>query len=144
MYVQPMEQGGSRAEADAESGSDPMVLTEREIGQWGGVYAGRVCPERPAGRSEEEIWQWANRQAAREKRAGGHDWRWWDRRRRELAGWPEERRRQWANRAALVDVLAAGARPLMPAWRARRNELLGLGGGIGSVTAAGRLEGGES
>ena len=83
----------------------------------------------PAGLSEGEIWQWANRQAARERRAGGHDWRWWDRRRRELAGWPVERRRQWANRSALVDVLASGARPVMPAWRARRRELLCGGGG---------------
>ena len=73
-------------------------------------------------------WDEANRQAAREKRAGGHDWRWWDRRRRALAGWPVERRRRRANRAAFVDVLAAGARPLMPAWRARRRELLARDG----------------
>ena len=33
---------------------------------------------------------------------------------------PEEKRLQWANRAAFVDVLATGARPLMQAWRTRR------------------------
>ena len=106
-----------------------MVLTEEELDQWGRRYAGRACLERPEEGRPDEIWRWANRQAAREKRAGGHDWRWWDWRRRELAGWPKERRRQWANRAALVDVLASGARPVMPAWRARRRELLCGGGG---------------
>ena len=144
MDVQPAVQGVSGPAPGAESGSDPVVLTEREIEQWGGRYAGRVRLERPAGLTDREIWQWANRQAARERAAGGHDWRWWDWRRRELAGWPEEARLQWANRAAFVDVLATGARPLMQAWRARRNELLEGGGGIGSVTEAGRLGGGAA
>lgn len=104
---QPVEQGVSWPEAGAESTPAPAFL------------------------SESEIWRWANRQASRERTAGGHDWRWWDRRRRELAGWPEERRRRRANRAAFVDVLAAGARPWMPAWRKRRNELLEGDGGHG-------------
>ena len=61
-------------------------------------------------------------------RAGGHDWRWMDRRRRELAGWPEEERLPWASRAAYVDVRVTGTRPRIPAWCARRDELLEGGG----------------
>ena len=40
---------------------------------------------------------------------------------------------QWANRAAFVDVLATGARPLMQAWRARRAGRGGaeIAGGVG-------------
>ena len=119
-----MEQGVSRAEADAES--TPV----------------------PAFPSDSEIWRESSRQAARERAAGGHGWRWWDRRRRELAGWPEERPRQRANRAALVDVLATGARPVMPAWRARRDKLLeddgARGRAIPALPEAGRAGGGAS
>ena len=103
MDVQPVGQGVLWPEAGAESAESTPV---------------------PAFLSESETWRRANRQAARERAAGGHSWRWWDRRRRELAGWPEEEPRRRANRAALVDVLAAGARPLMPAWRKRRDALL--------------------
>ena len=86
----------------------------------------------PAGPLE---WGEANRQANRERIAAGEDWRWWDRRRRELAGWPDEGRERWANRAAWVDALVAhgalvehGGRPhdgdgLMALWDVRRREL---------------------
>ena len=113
MDVQPMDQGFLWPEVGAES--IPV----------------------PAFEPEPLPWDEANRQAGREKRRGGHDWRWWDRRRRELAGWPKERRRQRANRAALVDVLAEDEargvsrkkRDLMEAWSARRDELLDRDGG---------------
>ena len=113
MDVQPTEQGVSWSAVGAES--TPV----------------------PAFEPEPLTWAEANRQASREKRRGGHDWRWWDRRRRELAGWPKERRRQRANRAAWVDVLAEDEargrtrkkRDLMEAWDARRDELLDRDGG---------------
>ena len=84
----------------------------------------------PAFEPEPLPWDVANRQAGREKRRGGHDWRWWDRRRRELAGWPKEGRVQRANRAAWVDVLVADTRPRMRAWCTRRDDLLAQDGGL--------------
>ena len=71
-------------------------------------------------------WRAANRQANRERNARGRDWDWWDRRRRELAGWPEETPVRAANREAWVDALVTTSRGAntMALWELYRRHAL--------------------